>query len=493
MADPATGVITPSEGLHGPCAFAARPPCSVGAVPRRVPSVDPVLLRAFSDVVGRVHVLTETDVVASYAVDWTGRYRGETAAVLRPGSVEEVAAVVALCREHGVPVVPQGGNTGMVGGGVPLHGELVVSLRRLSRVGPVDAAAGQLTAGAGVTLADVQAAAREAGWAYGVDLGGRDSATIGGNVATNAGGLRVLRYGDTRAQLLGVQAVLGTGDVVEHLGGLVKDNTGYALHSLLCGSEGTLGLVTAVRLRLVPPAPARVAAILGMKDAASAVAAAQELRRTLPTLSAAELMLRAGVELVCSVSGAPPPLAAPSDAYLLVEASGTADPTPELSAAVASLAGVEDAAVAEDPQRIAALFRYREGHTEAVNSLGAPPHKLDVTLPNSVLAEMVERLPSVVEAVAPGASVWLFGHVGDGNVHVNVTGVEPDDERVDDAVFRAVAEVGGSISAEHGVGTAKRRWLELNRSAAELRAFASIKHALDPDGIMNPHVLVGSG
>ncbi|HTX63246.1 MAG TPA: FAD-binding oxidoreductase [Acidimicrobiales bacterium] len=453
---------------------------------------DPELIRAFADVVGELHVLTEPDVVASYAVDWTGRFQGVTPAVVRPGTVEEVAQVVALCRSHGVAVVTQGGNTGMVGGGVPLHGEVVMSLRRLSALGPVDASAGQLTAQAGVTLSEVQAAARDAGWSYGVDLGGRDSATIGGNVATNAGGLRVLRYGDTRAQLLGVQAVLGTCDVVEHLGGLLKDNTGYALHALLCGSEGTLGAVTAVRLRLVPPAPSRVAAILGMKDAGSAVVAAQELRRTLPTLSAVELMLRAGVELVCRVLGMPLPLAAAHDAYLLVEASAQVDPTVDLTDAVSALAGMQDAAVAVDPQRIAALFRYREGHTEAVNSLGAPPHKLDVTLPHDVLAQVVDRLPSVVEAVAPTASVWLFGHVGDGNVHVNVTGVAPDDERVDDAVFRAVAEAGGSISAEHGIGTAKRRWLDLNRSPAELRSFAAIKHALDPDGILNPHVLVGA-
>ncbi len=453
--------------------------------------LDPALVRAFVDVVGPAHVLTDPDVAASYATDWTGRFVGATPAVVRPGTLEDVAAVVTLCREHGVSLVPQGGNTGMVGGGVPLHGEVVVSLRRLEAVSEVDAAAGQLSAQAGATLAAVQAAARTSGWDYGVDLGGRDSATVGGNVATNAGGLRVLRYGDTRAQLLGVQAVLGSGDTVEHLGGLLKDNTGYALHALVCGSEGTLGIVTAARLRLVPPAPRRVAAILGMKDAASAVVAAQELRRALPALSAAELMVRSGVELVCSVSGVPLPLDAPHEAYLLVEASGTTDPTPDLTDAVGALAGVEDAAVAVEPQRIAALFRYREAHTEAVNSLGAPPHKLDVTLPHGVLAEMVERLPSLVRAVAPDASVWLFGHVGDGNVHVNVTGIAPDDERVDDVVLRAIAEVGGSISAEHGIGAAKRRWLELNRSPAELRAFAAIKRALDPDGIMNPHVLVG--
>ncbi len=452
-------------------------------------AIDPDLARALVDVVGGPHLLTEPDVVASYSLDWTGRFRGSTPAVVRPGSAAEVAEVVALCRRHGTAIVPQGGNTGMVGGGVPLHGELVMSLRRLDLAGPVDGSTGQLSAQAGVTLAAVQSAARDAGWIYGVDLGGRDSATIGGNVATNAGGLRVVRYGDTRAQLLGAEAVLGSGAVVSHLGGLLKDNTGYALHSLLCGSEGTLGVVTAVRLRLVPPAPSRVAAMLGMRDASAAVAAGQALRRTVPSLSAVELMVRAGIELVCTVTGAPPPLPDPHEAYLLVEASGATDPTPELSAAVASLSGVQDAAVALEPARIAALFRYREAHTEAINSLGSP-HKLDVTLPNAVLADMVGRFAGIVSAVAPEASVWLFGHVGDGNVHVNVTGVAPDDDRVDDAVLRAVADVGGSISAEHGIGTAKRRWLGLNRSPTELQAFAAIKRALDPDGIMNPHVML---
>ena len=442
----------------------------------------------FADVVGPSHVLTDPEMVASYTTDWTGRFRGRSPAVVRPGSTEEAAEVVRLCRRHGVALVPQGGNTGMVGGGVPLHDEVVVSMRRLGGA-HADPVAGQVRAGAGATLAEVQAAAREAGWAYGVDLGGRDSATIGGNVATNAGGLRVLRYGDTRSQLLGVEAVLGTGEVISHLGGLVKDNTGYPLHSLLCGSEGTLGVVTAVTLRLVPPAPARAVAVLGFSKPQGAVACALSLRRHLAELSAAELMLDSGVELVRRVTGAPALLPERHGAYLLVEASAEADPTERLADAVAASGGVDDAAVAVEPGPMAALWRYREGHTEAINSLG-PPHKLDVTLPPSVLAEMVEHLPSVVAEVAPKAAVWLFGHVGDGNVHVNVTGVDPDDERLDDAVFRAVAEQGGSISAEHGIGTAKRRWLRLNRSQAEIDAFASIKRALDPDGILNPHVLV---
>ncbi|MGH8980178.1 MAG: FAD-binding oxidoreductase, partial [Acidimicrobiales bacterium] len=177
-------------------------------------------------------------------------------------------------------------------------------------------------------------------------------------------------------------------------------------------------------------------------------------------------------------------------AYLLVEAAGATDPTVALSEAVASLEGVEEEAVAAEPGPIAALWRYREGHTEAVSSVG-PPHKLDVTLPHAALAEMVEHLPRVVAAVAPDAQVWVFGHVADGNVHVNVTGVDPDDDEVDDAVFQVVAGAGGSISAEHGIGTAKARWLALNRTPEELAAYAAIKRALDPDGILNPHVLLG--
>jgi FAD/FMN-containing dehydrogenase len=455
----------------------------------RVTAPHSQLEAALVEVVGRAQVLTDPEVTVSYAVDWTGRHQGRTPVVVRPGSTAEVAAVVHYCRDHGVALVPQGGNTGLVGGGVPLHTEVVVSMRRLSAVGEVDGTGGQLTAGAGATLAAVQSAARRAGWAYGVDLGGRDSATIGGNVATNAGGLRVMRYGDTRAQLLGVEAVLGTGAVISHLGGLIKDNTGYALHALLCGSEGTLGLVTAARLRLVPAAPSTVVAILGFSSPAEAVTAAFALRRALPVLSAAELMLDPGVRLVCEVLGLAPPLPDPSPAYLLVEASDAIDPAPALAEAVGSLAGVGDVAVAVDPAPAAALWRYREGHTEAVNSRGAP-HKLDVTIPRERLAEMVDRIPGIVHAVAPGAHVWLFGHVGDGNVHVNVTGVAPDDDRADDAVVQAVAAAGGSISAEHGIGTAKNRWLHLNRSPQELAAFAAIRRALDPDGICNPHVLV---
>jgi FAD/FMN-containing dehydrogenase len=454
-----------------------------------VKTIDSRLVENLRQIVEDQHVLEQADVMASYAVDWSGRFQGRPSVVIRPGDSAEVAAVVGLCREAGVAIVPQGGNTGLVGGGVPLEGEAVVSLRRLSTISDVDQAGGQLTAGAGATVADVQTAAAAAGWDYGVDLGSRDSATIGGTIATNAGGLQMLRYGATRAQLLGVEAVLGTGDVVAHLGGLLKDNTGYDLSGLLCGSEGTLGVVTAARLRLVPPTPESVVTLLAFASTAGAIEAAFLLRRSLPDLRSLEFFLASGLDLVCRGLGQPRPFDHAHAAYLLAEVASQRDATAEVAEVLESVPWIEDVAVATDPVRRAQLWRYREGHTEAINTLGAP-HKLDVTLPSGELAAFIDRVPTVVAEVNPSAVTWLFGHAADGNVHVNITGVEPDDLAVDDRVLRFAAALGGSISAEHGIGTAKRPWLHLNRSEAEIGAFRRIKDALDPAGILNPHVLL---
>jgi FAD/FMN-containing dehydrogenase len=291
-----------------------------------------VIAAALARIVGDRNVLTDASVVERFTVDWTGRFQGNAAAIVRPASVEEVADVVRWCDREGVAIVPQGGNTGLVGGGVPLHGEVVLSLTRLDALVDVDAVSGQLTAGAGVTIAAVQRAARDAGWAYGVDFAARDTATVGGSVATNAGGLRVLRYGDTRAQVLGVEAVLADGSVVSHLGGLLKDNTGYHLPSLLCGSEGTLGVVTAARLRLVPRYDERVVALLALRSVGDAMDAVGSLRRALPTLEAAELFLEDGLALVCTSFGLARPLAGAA-AYLLVECAAHDDPAPARAAA----------------------------------------------------------------------------------------------------------------------------------------------------------------
>jgi len=439
-----------------------------------------VVIERLRDIVGDAHVLVDADVRTTYEVDWTGRFHGSTPAVVRPGTVDEVAAVVAVCRDDGVAIVPQGGNTGLVGGSVPLGGEIVLSTRRLAMVGPVDALSGQMTVGAGVPLAVAQTHAGAAGWAMGIDLTARDSATVGGMVATNAGGLAFIRHGGMRAQVLGVEAVLGDGSVISHLGGLSKDNTGYDLASLLCGSEGTLGIVTAVRLRLVPPVRERSTALAAVHGVDAALAVVRDLRRAGVGIEAAELMFDDGLALVCEHLGLARPLGA-APAYVLVEWDGALD----------ALAGADviDAVVAEDPGRREALWRYREAHTEAVNALGVP-HKLDVTLPLAALASFVPDVHATVARVAPGSTVVLFGHVADGNVHVNVVGPAPDDDAVDDAVLQLVAERGGSISAEHGIGTAKKRWLHLARSPAELAAYRAIKRALDPAGILNPNTLL---
>jgi FAD/FMN-containing dehydrogenase len=458
-------------------------------------------LQAASDVVGPTHVLTEVADTAPYAVDWTRRWQGSAAAVVRPGSVEQVAAVVALAREHGVPLVPQGGNTGLVGGGVPMAGEVVVSLRRLCSISPVDRLAGQVTAGAGATLTSVQTAAAAAGWAFGVDLAARDSATVGGMVGTNAGGLHVVRHGAMRAQLVGVEAVLGTGAVVQRLTGLVKDNTGYDLAQLLCGSEGTLGIVTRARLRLVAPPGPMAVALLGLPTMEVAVALAAELRVSLPGVRALEGMTGPSLRRVAEHLGLPVPTDPDAGAYLLVEAEGgdrdeeAAMILADALAAVAALvpgteSALDTAAVAMTEGERLRLWRFREAHSEAAAALGVV-HKLDVTLPTVALAGFCD---DVVEAVAkewPDAVTLVFGHVGDGNVHVNVVGADdPSGGAVDDLVLGRVVDRGGSISAEHGIGVAKKAWIARDRSATEIDAMRAVKAALDPDSILNPNALL---
>ncbi len=440
-------------------------------------------------VLGARGVVTDPARTASHGIDWTGRFRAAPPVVLRPRTRDEVVAVVRAAGVHGVALVPQGGNTGLVGGATPLDGEVVVDLRHLAAVDDVDPLGGQLTAGAGCTIATVQGAARGAGWAYAVDWAARDSATVGGSVATDAGGLRFVRHGGTRRQLLGIEAVLGSGEVISHLARVEKDNTGYDLAGLLCGSEGTLGIVTAARLRLVPPPLGVATALVGFDSISHAVEAAWAVRRGVPGVNAVELMAEAGIDLVRSVRSWPAPLTEAAVAVLLVEVEDQHDPAGVLVGAVQDLAGVVDAAVATDGPRRAHLWRYREAHTEAIATLGAP-HKFDVTLPAAELAGFVADAPRLVSGVAPDARTWCFGHAADGNVHVNVTGLPADDEAVAEVVFGEVAGRGGSISAEHGIGRAKRRWVHLARSAEELRAMRAVKAALDPHGICNPAVLL---
>jgi len=461
----------------------------MGQAPCRYdPRVD--LIERLRGIVGNSHCLTDATLRAGYETDWTRRFNGEALAVVRPGSADEVGAVLRACAEARVGVVPQGGNTGLVGGSVPRGGEVVLSMLRVSGIADLDAEAGEVTVGAGATLASVQAAAESAGWAVGVDLGARDSASIGGMVATNAGGANVLRHGPMRQQLLGFEAVRADGSVLLRLPGMPKDNTGYDLAGLLAGSEGTLAVLTRVRLRLVPRLAQRAVAVVGFADATTAVGAATQLRRELGSALALELFTDDGLVLVMRHARVAPPFAERRPVYLLVEVgSDVADPTDDLVVALDALGtDAAAAAVATDPGGRHRLWQLRERHTEAVNAEGVP-HKLDVSVPLARYAELIERAPGVVTAVDRDARTFSYGHVGDGNVHVNILGPAPDDEAVDDAVLGLVLELGGSVSAEHGIGVAKVEWLVRDRGETTVAAMRAIKDAWDPAGILNPGVL----
>jgi FAD/FMN-containing dehydrogenase len=444
------------------------------------------LAAALTDIVGPAHVLREPDVKAGYESDITGRYGGSAALVVRPADTAEVTDVLDACWRLGAAVVPQGGNTGLVGGGVPRGGEVVLSLTRLSWLGDLDAVAGQISAGAGATLGALQEQLRGSGWAFGVDYGARDGATLGGMAATNAGGMHVMRHGSMRAQVVGLEAVLGNGAIVSRLSGVIKDNAGLDLSSLLVGSEGTLGVITALRLRLVAAMPTRIVALMGLPDTATAMTAMQQLRARVRTLQAVEVFYREGLELVRAHRRLPDPLPSPSPVYVLAECAATdEEPLAELAEALDGIVSGDDVVIADDTAGRRALWTYRESHNEAINAQGVP-HKLDVCVPLARLADFESEVRELIATHAPAARTILYGHLGDGNLHVNILGLEPDDEATDEAVLRLAAAYGGTISAEHGIGAAKPHLLHLCRRPDEISAMRALKSALDPDGLLNP-------
>jgi FAD/FMN-containing dehydrogenase len=436
--------------------------------------------------VGERHVLTDPDIVAPYGEDWSGRFAGPVLAVVRPGSTDELAAVVRVCAEAELPVLPQGGRTGLVGGSVP--GPLdppmvVISTVRLQRMDDVDTVAGQVTVGAGVTLAALHDHALAAGWTYGVDLAARDSCTVGGTIGTNAGGIRVCCYGMTRRQVLGVEAVLPDGSVVSHLGGLLKDNTGYDLAGLLVGSEGTLGVVTAARLALHRPPRASAVALIGVRSASHAL---DVLERAVPPgsrLLAAEIIDAPLLRVICEHGALPWPL--PTDPpHVLVLETESAEP----GEVEMDLPDDLDVVVAVDAADRARFWSYRERAGEAVTAYGLT-HRFDVTVPQRSWDAFVADATARVRELPAVEHVFSFGHLADGNVHLEVIGPAADDERVDEVVLRCVADHAGSISAEHGVGRAKAAYLSLTRSPAEIATMRAVKRALDPAGLFNPGVL----
>ncbi|WP_205745633.1 FAD-binding oxidoreductase [Egibacter rhizosphaerae] len=439
--------------------------------------------------VGEAHVLDDPQLTAPYGSDWTGRWERTPRLVIRPGTTDEVAHAVRACSDAGVPVVPQGGNTGLVGGSVPHEHEAVLSLRRLDRLGTVQPLDRTVTVGAGATLAAVQAHVRPHGLAVGVDLAARSQATLGGMVATNAGGVHVLAHGMMRAQVRGVEAVLADGRVLRRLGGLEKDNVGYDLPGLFAGSEGTLAVITGVTLRLVDEPAHRVVALCALDGWRAAVELTARARREVRGLVAAEAVSAEALELVIETAGLPPPFEATPGCALLLEVAGPEEPTDELAAVVERAADdldVGEVAVGTDARDRARLWAYREHITEGLEARGVPV-KLDVTLPPRELAGFVEGLE---DHLPESVRAYTFGHVGDGNVHVNLLrdALVPA-ERLEDTVLELVVARDGSISAEHGIGVAKAGWLGRVRDDTDLATMAALRGALDPTGVLNPAVL----
>jgi FAD/FMN-containing dehydrogenase len=452
------------------------------------------LQKLLGDIVGAAHVLTRDEDTRAYFTDWRRQYSGRAEAVARPGTTAEVAAVVRLCAREGIAVVPQGGNTGLCGGSVPTgqRREIVLSLSRLRRIRELDALNDTITVEAGCVLADVQRAAAEAGRLFPVSLAAEGSCQIGGNLSTNAGGVNVLRYGSTRDQVLGLEVVMPDGRVWHGLRGLRKDNTGYDLKQLFIGAEGTLGVITAAVLRLHPRPSATVTAWLAIEQPRAAVTLLGLLHERLgDRLSAFELLSHSCLEAVLAhAPAARAPLPRSHPWYLLVEIADSgaqallAERVERALAECAERGALIDAVLSQSGEQAQALWRIRETIPEAQFT----NVKHDVAVPVSRTPELIEMTTTRLREHFPQAEVYAFGHVGDGNIHYNVGPPALVAERaaVNRIVYGVVAELGGSISAEHGLGQLKREEIRGHKDALELELMLRVKQALDPQGLMNP-------
>ena len=442
------------------------------------------LAETVARIVGPQHVIRDAAIKESYEHDVTGRYRGEATLIVRP-THDQVADVVRACAASGVAIVPQGGNTGLVGGAIPLGGELVLRTDRLCAPPRVDFDAAQVTVQAGVTLSELQKALLGTPYEFAVDHGARTAATLGGMAATNAGGSQVFRHGPMRAQVVGLEAVLADGSTVSRMSGLLKDNVGYDLPGMLVGSEGTLAVITDLVLRLISRQPHRLTGLVGVEDAATAVELLVALRNHVPSLVACELFFPEGMELVCAHRQIAPPFTMSAGAYVLLECAGSGGLVEELAGGLEHAPPLLHEAFADDTAGRERLWLYRESHNEALNAAGVP-HKFDVTVPLARLASFNAAVREAIAARYPDALTIVYGHLGDGNVHVNVLGPAPADLVVDALVLELAASYGGSISAEHGVGQSRRAFVSLSRNVWDVAAMQAVKGALDPAGLLNP-------
>ena len=453
------------------------------------------LASALGTIVGAERVLCDEQSKAAYGRDWTRVYEPDPLAVVLPGSVEEVQAIVRLAAARGVAIVPSGGRTGLSGGAVASRGELVVALDRLNRIGDFSATDRTVNCQAGVLTADLQAFAEERGLFYPVDFASSGSSQIGGNIATNAGGIKVIRHGMTRDWVAGLRLVTGSGELLDLNRGLIKNNAGYDLRHLVIGAEGTLGIVVDATLRLSRPPRDPAVLVLG----APSMAAVMEILDTYQAeidLSAFEFFSRAALEKVVAHQGLPPPFATPAAYYALLEIEQDGDAVMELAMALfercVESGCVVDGTVSQSLGQARALWRLREDISETIARW--TPYKNDISTVVSRVPDCLAEVQATVAREYPDFEVLWYGHIGDGNLHLNI--LKPDSldaeafqrrcSGVSEQVFGIVQRHGGSISAEHGVGLLKKDYLHFSRSELEVQLMRQIKAAFDPLGIMNP-------
>lgn len=468
----------------------------------------PDIARELQAIVGQAHVLTDSADTAAYLVDWTGQYRATALAVVRPATTAEVAALVKLCNTHNIAVVPQGGRTGLCGGGVPVAGRasIVVSLARMKAVRSIDIASRTLIAEAGVVLESLHDTALQNNLVFPLMFGARGSCTIGGNLSTNAGGSNVVRYGNTRELCLGIEAVMPDGSVINSLTGLRKDNTGYDLKDLLIGAEGTLGIITAAVFKLYPEPGARSTAFLAVDQLASAITVLNRLQdHTGGGVEAFEYMPQPAIDVICKVFPSTQyPLDGPVAHGILLEVASSRpgdtaaseDGSNHLESTVMELLTglmeeglILDAMMARSSQQRAGLWKMRESILEAITESG-PAYHLDISLPLAAIAPFVETMDT--EMAQLGFQPLTVGHLGDGNLHYALSAAEGQSwdalplDTARDKVFALLSEMNGSFSAEHGIGQSKLSVMSQLKEPSQLAVMRSIKNALDPHDIMNP-------
>lgn len=453
------------------------------------------LLQQLRERLDPLAIVTDPSDIAPHLEEWRGRVVGATPVLLAPSTTDEVAHVVCACAERGVAITPQGGNTGLVGGQIP-QGEVLLSLKRMSRIRNVDAAADVMTVEAGAVLSNVHEAADGAGRRFPLSLASQGSATVGGLISTNAGGVHVLRFGMMRDLVLGIEAVLPDGRIFNGLRALRKDNTGYDLKQLFIGAEGTLGVVTAATLRLFPRPASQIVAMAALDTPERALALLQRARDATGALSAFEIMNRQGVTYTTALPDVRAPFEAPWLALLEFESATQVGLRAEVETVLNSAleAGdILDATIAESGKAAAAFWALRELMSAGHRAVKVPQVSLDTSTTVSAIPAFLRKADEAVERLCPGARTVAFGHAGDGNIHYTALSPSLDHRFPADAITRAIqdiaADLGGSISAEHGVGVFRRADLARYKDPVTLAAMRAIKNAIDPGNIMNPRVL----